>query len=182
MKGSAISCIDALSLLRSRPDSGESRWDLEEHLSSCAACTEYCTAQAVLDRDLAHALVTEPPAWLSASILEQLTVEKPASWWTRPAWSLALQWSFYLALGSMLIQGFVAPLESLAGMPQSLLTWPAQIGVAFEVLTAVLGLVPIDSVTSVIDDTAWIYQAAALVLVCWWLRSGSDVSDSRTRA
>ena len=69
-------------------------------------------------------------------------------------------------------------MESVATWLQLALALPSQLGIALEVLVTVTGLIPLEPITSVLDDSAWIYEAAALALVFWWLRQGSAADRS----
>jgi hypothetical protein len=146
---------------------------LTEHLRSCPDCAEYQSSQRALDQQLVNVLLQEPPEWLTSSILERLSPGPSTSWWAHPRLSLVLQWSFYPLLAGGLAIGLFLPIESVATWPRLVLALPSQLGVALEVLMSVIGLIPLEPITSVLDESAWVYEAAALALVFWWLRQGS---------
>jgi hypothetical protein len=177
-----LTCESARLLMDARPDSDADQSILAEHLSGCASCSAYQDSQRALDRQLASTLVMEPPAWLTASIMEQLNPEPVAAWWAGPQVNLALQWSFYILLSGGLVLGLLLPIDSLTAWIQVLMALPMQLGVAFEVLTAVLGLVPLDPIVSALEDAAWLYESIALGLVFWWLRQGTSAREPRARA
>jgi len=177
-----LSCDDARQLLNARPDRDAAKSELETHLTECSACADFQNLQHILDRQIARALVMEPPAWLTASILDELSPVKAVPWWARPRISLALQWSFYLLLTGGLVLGLFLPMESVSIWMETILAIPSQLAVAFEVLMAVVGLVPLDTFTGLIDYSSWLYEALALALVFWWLRQGNSASERRSLA
>ena len=167
-----LTCQSARLMLTTRADSDADRVALAEHLNACSDCSAYHESQLALDQRLANTLVVEPPSWLTASILEQLNPEPAVPWWARPRVNLALQWSFYIVLTSGLVLGLLIPIDSVAFWTRMLLTAPQQLGVAVDVLMTVLGRVPLDPIISALDDVSWLYQAATLGLVFWWLNQG----------
>jgi predicted anti-sigma-YlaC factor YlaD len=177
-----LSCEDARQLLNARPDLESAAAELETHLTECSACTDFQNLQHVLDRQLTRALVMEPPAWLTASILDELNPAKAVAWWAHPRISLVLQWSFYLLLTGGLVLGLFLPMESVSGWMETILAIPSQLAVAFEVLIAVVGLIPLDTFAGLVDYSAWLYEAVALALVFWWLRQGSSAREQRSLA
>lgn len=178
----ALSCETARSLLSTRPDAETDVSRLTLHLDECSACSVFREMQQSLDRQLSNAMVMEPPAWLTASILQQVNPEPAVSWWARPRINLALQWSFYVLVSGGLLLGLLLPFEGVVGWTQVVLAQPGQLGVAFDVLISVVGLIPLDPIVGVLDDASWVYEFAALALVFWWLRQGSSTSESRSPA
>jgi len=168
----ALTCQSARQMLTTRADADTDRAALAEHLNACSDCSAYHDSQLALDRRLADTLVVEPPSWLTGSILEQLNPEPAMPWWARPRVNLALQWSFYMILTGGLVLGLLIPIDSVASWTRMLLTAPQQLGVALDVLMTVLGRVPLDPIISTLDDVSWLYQAAALGLVFWWVNQG----------
>ena len=177
-----LSCEDARQLLSARPDTGVAAGELETHVTECSACADFQNLERVLDRQLTRALVMEPPAWLTASILDELSPVEAVPWWARPRIGLALQWSFYVLLTGGLVFGLFLPIESVSVWMETILTIPSQLAVASEVLMAVVGLIPLDTFAGLIDYSAWLYEAVALALVFWWLREGSSASEQRSLA
>jgi hypothetical protein len=178
----SLSCEDARQLLNARPDTDATVGELKTHLTDCSACADFQNLQHILDRQLTRALVMEPPAWLTASILDELSPVKAVPWWARPRISLALQWSFYVLLTGGLVLGLFLPMESVSVWMETILAIPSQLAVALEVLMAVVGLIPLDTFASLIDYSSWLYEAVALALVFWWLRQGNSASEQRSLA
>jgi hypothetical protein len=165
----ALTCESARPLLATRPDSDADQAALAQHLDACPGCAEYQASQQALDGRLAPMLVMDPPEWLTAAILREIDPQPGLSWWARPNVNLALQWSFYVLLTGGLVFGLLLPFDSLATWTRVLLAVPEQIGVAFEVLMSVIGLIPVDPILGALEDASWLYESAALALVFWWL-------------
>jgi hypothetical protein len=176
-----LTCQSARLAMTTRSEADADRAALAEHLNACSACSAYLESQQALDQRLANTLVIEPPSWLTASILEQLNPEPVMPWWARPTANLALQWSFYILLTGGLILALLVPIDSVAFWAGMLLTAPQQFGLAVDVLMTVLGRVPLDPIMSALEDATWLYQAAALGLVFWWL-SQAQSRQSRPQA
>src|SRR5687768_3466163 len=96
--GTPLTCESARHLIAARPDTDADRLMLSEHVNGCAACSEYQELQRVLDHRLVNSLVMEPPAWLTASIMDRLNPVPMTPRWARPRINLPMQWSFYILL------------------------------------------------------------------------------------
>jgi len=168
----SLTCQSARLMLTMRSDSDADRAALADHLNACPDCSAYKESQEALDQRLANTLVVEPPTWLTVSILEQLNPEPVMPWWARPRVNVAMQWSFYILLTGGLVLGLLIPVDSMATWTRMLLAAPQQLGVALDVLMTVVGRVPLDPIISALDDVSWVYQAAVLGLVFWWLSQG----------
>lgn len=176
-------CGDFRAMLVARPEHDDGRRALNQHLDACAECAKLFAAQRSFDAQLARVLVAEPPAWLTTSILEQVTAEPRLAWWAQPRVNLTLQWSFYAVLSVLLLAGFFMPTGGgITAWTAVVQSFVAQVAVALDVLIATWALLPLDSLITILDDSAWVWEAAALALVYLWLKPFNAPSRDGTAA
>lgn len=170
MNQTVCSCDDAVGMILLQPERAEDRTRLNRHLELCSACQHVADGNGALDRQLRTALVQEPPAWLTAAVMARATApERAGARWKDWAASV-IQWSLYLGIGAFALLLLSGPGEPWVSWQVLVSSFSQQMAVLTEVLVTTLQLIPVDDLLSSIDDTQWVYPAASLLAVVWWLR------------